>query len=260
MCTQIASYYGLAVQRNKWKQFKCYARIKAVNAIPLHLGANDTNVEINQRNCPYFEDIWCQYQAVKFIKRPIHNIPTFSRKQRLILYLPSLIVVNITAEFIEKLCGGHWPVLSIVKSPFASIEYLFYFYSAYLSAKLLCQKQSKYNKHSKVCVGLHIGGHTIRGIGRTLSLPPSTVSFIVRRWKKTGSTHNLLRSGRLKKVSPRGVRYLKKIVKQNRRNTLRHITEGYNDSKKIKVSSKIISRELHKMDFGPEGLVRSLWC
>ena len=42
MCEQIASYYRLAVQR---KKNDIPSIIGAINAIPLHLGANDDNVQ-----------------------------------------------------------------------------------------------------------------------------------------------------------------------------------------------------------------------
>ena len=61
----------------------------------------------------------------------------------------------------------------------------------------------------KQCIGLVKGGHSIRGIARTLSLPPGTVSFIVRRWRMTGSTTNLRRSGRPKTITARGARQIK---------------------------------------------------
>ena len=99
------------------------------------------------------------------------------------------------------------------------------------------------------CIGLVKGGHSIRGISRTLSLPPSTVSFIVRRWRMTGSTTNLRRSGRPKRITARGAKQIKNIVKHNRRNTLRGITELYNHAKDQNVSSKTVSRTLHKMGF-----------
>ena len=71
MCGQIASYYRLAVQRNKGN---IHSIIQAVNAIPFHLGANDNNVEEYHRYCPLTKDSWCQYQAAVFDdKAPPHH-------------------------------------------------------------------------------------------------------------------------------------------------------------------------------------------
>ena len=86
-------------------------------------------------------------------------------------------------------------------------------------------------------------------VARILNLASSTVSFIVRRWQNTGSTNTFKRSGRPKMITTRGARQLKSIVKHNRRNTLRGITEIYNDAKYQRVSSKTVSRALHKMGF-----------
>ena len=46
-------------------------------------------------------------------------------------------------------------------------------------------------------IGLPLGKHGIRLISRILSIPPSTVSYIARKWRKSGLTANLKRSGRL---------------------------------------------------------------
>ena len=50
MCGQIASYYRLAIQRNKGD---IEAIIQAINAIPYHLGANDTNAEEYHQFYPF---------------------------------------------------------------------------------------------------------------------------------------------------------------------------------------------------------------
>ena len=63
MCAQIASYYRLAVQRNT---NDIPSIIRSINAIPLHLGANDENAATNHRYCPHSQDSWCHYQAAIF--------------------------------------------------------------------------------------------------------------------------------------------------------------------------------------------------
>ena len=74
-------------------------------------------------------------------------------------------------------------------------------------------------------IGLVRGAFEIRAIGRTLGIPRSTVSYISRKWRKLGTTSNIKRSGRPKKLSSRGSRQLKGLVKKNRRATLRQLTE-----------------------------------
>ena len=71
ICVQIASYYRLAVQRNKGD---INAIIKAVEAIPYYLGVNDNNAEEYHRFCPFEEHRLCQYQSAKYNKRPSPKI------------------------------------------------------------------------------------------------------------------------------------------------------------------------------------------
>ena len=40
--------------------------IRAINAIPLHLGANNGNVATNHRCCAHSQDSWCHFQAAIF--------------------------------------------------------------------------------------------------------------------------------------------------------------------------------------------------
>ena len=63
MCAQIASYYRLVVQRNT---NDIPSIIRAINAIPLHLAANDENAATNHRYCPHSQDSWCHHQAAIF--------------------------------------------------------------------------------------------------------------------------------------------------------------------------------------------------
>ena len=72
-CGQIASYFRLAVQRHSGD---VPSILKAINAIPLHLSANDENEEEHHRLCPYTED-WCRYQCAKFNNQPLPTHPNF---------------------------------------------------------------------------------------------------------------------------------------------------------------------------------------
>ena len=89
MCVQIASYYRLAVQRNKGNTD---AIIKAVKAIPYHLGANDENAEEYDRFCPFEEYSWYQYQSAKYVKKPPPHHPNYLSEE----------AVNIVLELYEE--------------------------------------------------------------------------------------------------------------------------------------------------------------
>ena len=77
MCGQVASYYRLAVTRNRGN---VPAIIEAINAIPLHLSANDDNAEENHNIYPMFADTWCRYNAAKYTKEPIPNPSELSER------------------------------------------------------------------------------------------------------------------------------------------------------------------------------------
>ena len=68
MCGSIASYYRCAVVRYRGDVARI---VDAINAIPLHLGANNKNASESHRLCPYEENSWCRYQLAKW-----QNIPT----------------------------------------------------------------------------------------------------------------------------------------------------------------------------------------
>ena len=89
MYGQVASYYRLAVQRNKGNND---GSIKSVMAIPYHLGAND-NAEEYHRFCPFEKDSWCQYQSAKYdMKNPPHH-PNYLSEEAV------NIILDIYAEF-----------------------------------------------------------------------------------------------------------------------------------------------------------------
>ena len=66
MFAQIASFYCLAVQRNR---NDIATTIRAMIAIPLHLCANDENATTNHRYCTLTQDSWCHYEAAIFDNR-----------------------------------------------------------------------------------------------------------------------------------------------------------------------------------------------
>ena len=101
MCGQIASYYRLAVQRNKGDT---QAIIKAVKAIPYHLGANDDNSEEYHRFCPFEKDSWCLYQSAKYNKKPSPHHPNYLSEGAVKIILDLYDEFKLTTPgFIEKI-------------------------------------------------------------------------------------------------------------------------------------------------------------
>ena len=101
----------------------------------------------------------------------------------------------------------------------------------------------------KVRPGLIMDKHGIRAISRLLSIPASTVSYIARKWRTHGSIRNMQRSGRPSVITDRGLRHLKNIVKANRRETLQWITNNFNLTSDVPISTKTIIRRLHRLGF-----------
>ena len=101
MCGQIASYYRLAIQRNKGD---INAIIKAIKAIPYHLGANDTNAEEYHRFCPFEQNSWCQYQSAKYDKKPLPHHPNYLSEEAVNIILDLYDEFKLTTtSFIEKI-------------------------------------------------------------------------------------------------------------------------------------------------------------
>ncbi|KAK3552739.1 hypothetical protein QTP86_022149, partial [Hemibagrus guttatus] len=65
-------------------------------------------------------------------------------------------------------------------------------------------------------VDLHQAGKTESAIGKQLGVKKSTVGAIIRKWK---TTDNLPRSGAPRKISPRGVKMITRMVSKNPRTT-----------------------------------------
>ena len=104
MCGQIASYYRLAVKRNIGD---IDSIIQAVNAIPLHLGANDENAEHNHRFCPLSRESWCQFQAAKCNNVSSPHLPNYLSEDAVnfILEVYKDFKLN-TPELISKISEG----------------------------------------------------------------------------------------------------------------------------------------------------------
>ena len=62
--------------------------------------------------------------------------------------------------------------------------------------------------------GLYKGNNSVLKIANTLSLPKSTIQYITKRWENSGNTKNIPRSGRPRKITERGLRKLRKVVKE----------------------------------------------
>ena len=65
---RITHYYNLALKNNV---DNLDGTMGEIQAIPLHLGANDSNAEENHQFCPFMENSWCNYKEAKFLNSPV---------------------------------------------------------------------------------------------------------------------------------------------------------------------------------------------
>ncbi|KAK3560030.1 hypothetical protein QTP86_033826, partial [Hemibagrus guttatus] len=93
-------------------------------------------------------------------------------------------------------------------------------------------------------VDLHQAGKTESAIGKQLGVKKSTVGAIIRKWKTYKTTDNLPRSGAPRKISPRGVKMITRMVSKNSRTTRGDLV---NDLQRAgtKVTKATISNTLH---------------
>ena len=90
-------------------------------------------------------------------------------------------------------------------------------------------------------IGMSIAGASVRKIADELGLASSTVHFVIKRYKDSGSTENKTRSGRPKKLTERDCRHILRNLKKDRRAILQDITNEI----PLNVSSSTIRHMLH---------------
>lgn len=98
-------------------------------------------------------------------------------------------------------------------------------------------------------IGCHRCNKSVREISSLLDIPRSTVSGIIAKWKRLGTTATQPRSGRPRKVTERGRRVLRRIVRKSRQSSADSITAEFQTSSGINISTKTVRRELHGMGF-----------
>ncbi|GFW84140.1 transposable element Tcb2 transposase [Trichonephila clavipes] len=121
-------------------------------------------------------------------------------------------------------------------------------------------------------VGCHLCGKSVRETADILQKPKSTVSDVILKWKRRDSETAEKRTGRPKILGERSRRTLKRVVKQNRKSSLVEISQEFQSSSGISVSSRTVRRELknlgfhgraaaHKLNITPQNAKHRLqWC
>ncbi|KAK3527874.1 hypothetical protein QTP86_009848 [Hemibagrus guttatus] len=99
-------------------------------------------------------------------------------------------------------------------------------------------------------VDLHQAGKTESAIGKQLGVKKSTVGAIIKKWKTYKTTDNLPPSGAPRKISPRGVKMITRMVSKNPRTTRGDLV---NDLQRAgtKVTKASISNALRRQGLKP---------
>lgn len=102
-------------------------------------------------------------------------------------------------------------------------------------------------KLREVIINQYHKDKTIREIASELSLAPTTVFNIIKKFGETGNVNVRGKSsGRPRVVSERNPRHLIKICKSGRRNTLREVTARWNTESGLNVSRECCRKYIHK--------------
>ena len=107
-------------------------------------------------------------------------------------------------------------------------------------------------------VGLFKGGFSQRKIAEILEFSKSTVGEVIKKYNEKGLTTTASRSGRPKILSECNTKHLIKITKKNRSDTLEELTENFNTSMAISVSSRTVQRILHKKGYSGHAAKKNL--
>ncbi|CAI9567548.1 unnamed protein product [Staurois parvus] len=98
-------------------------------------------------------------------------------------------------------------------------------------------------------IGCHLCNKSIRDISWLLNIPRSTVSGIIPKLKQLGTTATQPPSCRLRKMTERGQRMLKRTVRRSRQLSAESIAKDLQTWCGLQMSPTTVRRELHGMGF-----------
>ncbi|KAF8773446.1 hypothetical protein HNY73_016110 [Argiope bruennichi] len=102
---------------------------------------------------------------------------------------------------------------------------------------------SKSKELSEFDCGNIVGCHLCE-IADILQKLKSTVNDVIVKWKRRGSETSGKRTGRQKKLAERSRRTLKRVAKQNCKSSLVEISQEFQSSSDVSVSSRTVRRGL----------------
>ena len=117
----------------------------------------------------------------------------------------------------------------------------------------ICERMGRSQELSEfqrgTVTGCHLCNKSSRAISSLLSISQSTVSGIITKWKRLGTTATQPRSGRPRKMTERGQRMLRRIVLRGHQHSAESVATDLQTSCGLQISSKTVRRELHGMGF-----------
>ncbi|KAL0147114.1 hypothetical protein M9458_057638 [Cirrhinus mrigala] len=117
----------------------------------------------------------------------------------------------------------------------------------------ICERMGRSQELSEfqrgTVIGYHLCNKSSCEISSLLNIPQSTVSCIIRTWKRLGMTATQPRRGRPRKLTERGQRMLRRIVRRGRQLSAKSIATDLKISCGLQISSRTVHRELHGMSF-----------
>jgi len=94
-------------------------------------------------------------------------------------------------------------------------------------------------------ISLYNSGIKQSEISRRLSIPKTTISDILKRFKQRGSVENKSRNGTPRKLTDRDTRGLVRLVRDNRKKSMNEITNVFNQVSTSSVSKRTVQRKLY---------------
>uniref|UniRef100_A0A8C5R5N2 Transposase Tc1-like domain-containing protein n=1 Tax=Leptobrachium leishanense TaxID=445787 RepID=A0A8C5R5N2_9ANUR len=117
----------------------------------------------------------------------------------------------------------------------------------------ICERMGRSQELSEfqrgTVIGCHLYNKSSREIYSLLNIPQSTVSCIIRTWKCLGTTATQPRSGRPLKLTERGQRMLRRIVRRFCQLSAESIATDLQTLCGLQISSRKVRRELHVVGF-----------
>ncbi|CAI9615724.1 unnamed protein product [Staurois parvus] len=117
----------------------------------------------------------------------------------------------------------------------------------------ICERMGCFQELSEfkrsTMIGYHLCNKSIREIYLLLNILRSTVSGIITKWKQLGTTATQPPSGRPRKMTERGQRMLKRIVRRSRQLSAESIAKDLQTLCDLQISTTTVHRELHGRGF-----------